>query len=269
MPSLGYKDVQGFKFESRLLGVTLSVYVYFIDGLLIDTGHPNGRKQIFATLKGLPVNQIFLTHYHEDHSGNSPLFQEHFQCPAYSSSLCAEIMKNPPPLCPAQKILWGDRPANSSLIPEDHLIQTPNYTFQLIPVPGHAPDMFALYEANHGLIFSADLWISPRINYFIDSESMKDQIESLKRLLTLDFDALLCSHNPVLKDGKTAIRKKLQFLEDFYGRVATLYHKGYSVWAIRRKIRLKEHWLMYALSLGALSATNMIRSVIRDEQAGS
>ncbi len=108
--------VQSFRFGYSPFGKpNLLVYTYFVDGLLIDTGQPKMAKEVLKTLKDLPVQQIYVTHFHEDHSGNAPALQKHFDCPVYCSALCAEIMRNPPAISIAQKIFWGDRPANNQL----------------------------------------------------------------------------------------------------------------------------------------------------------
>lgn len=262
-----FSPIQAYRFGSSWYGKpTLFVYVYFIDGLLIDTGHSRMRKEIQQVLAPLPVQQLFITHHHEDHNGNLHALKNQFQCPAYASPLCADILKNPPHISPAQWMLWGATEATTQLIPIQTTIQTATYTFQIIPIPGHAIDQVGLYEANQGWFFSADLYIFDYIRYFMHSESMKTQIQSLKSVLQLDFDKLFCSHNPQLKQPKDRLRAKLQFLEDFYGKVATLHHQGYPPKAIMASMQLKPLWSIRLFSLGKLSALNMVRSVIRDEK---
>ena len=89
----------------------------------------------------------------------------------------------------------------------------------------------------------------------------------MKKVLTLDFEVMLCSHNPQFKNGKNRLEKKLQFFEDFYGEVAKLNHQGYSISSIIREMNLKRSWQIRILSLGELSTINMVRSVIRDEES--
>ena len=263
-----YKNIQGFKFGSQPFSQPkMFAHIYFIDGLLIDTGHSNMRNEILNEVAHLPVNQMFITHHHEDHSGNIDILQKHFNCPVYTSSLCAKVMEKPPKISFGQHITWGDRPPYFKFEIEDNLIQTDNYQFELIPVPGHAIDMYALYERNEGWLFSADLWVNDFIRIFMRPESMKQQIDSLKKVLKLDFNVLLCSHNPQFKDAKKQVEKKLIFLEYFYQTVADLHQKGFSVQAIIKEMKLKENWSIRILSHGALSTANMIRSVIRDEQS--
>ena len=49
----------------------MSVYLYVVDGLVIDTGQRNMQKFVVELLKAKKLDQILLTHHHEDHSGNA------------------------------------------------------------------------------------------------------------------------------------------------------------------------------------------------------
>ncbi|MEN0002493.1 MAG: MBL fold metallo-hydrolase [Bacteroidota bacterium] len=272
------RTVKAFTFEEIELyqfGVhsfkrpTLFAGVFFVDGLLIDTGQRKMQKEVLAQLQELKVEQIFITHYHEDHTGNVALLKEHFDCPVYGSALCQEIMRKPPAISPAQHLVWGDRPPFDGITPIESTLKTPNFHFDLIPIPGHAPDMLALHEPTRGWLFSADLFLNSYISYFIDYESMATGIISIRNVLQLDFGALLCSHNPKLQDGKKKLQQKLQFLEDFFGKVAIEYRKGQNAQQIFKTLQLKEDWFIRITSLGSLSKLNMVRSVIRDLENGS
>lgn len=265
--SFTYKDVLGYKFGYHPYAEpNLFTHIYFVDGLLIDTGQSRMSDAILNAVKGLPVKQILITHHHEDHSGNIQRLRDHFQCPVYASPDCCEIMKAPPPISFAQWMVWGSRPGNHHLSPIKNSLKTQRYSFQLIHIPGHAEDMVALYEPNEGWLFSADVYINSYIGYFMKSESMATQIKSLRHLLTLDFDVLFCSHNPQLTEGKEKLKKKLDFLEGFYRDVAELYRQGLSASEIFKSLKLKENWPIRVLSHGNLTKLNMVLSVIRDEQ---
>ena len=262
-----YQDIQGFKFGSSPIGKpTMFSHAYFVDGLLIDTGHRNMRKAALAYLKELPVEQIFLTHHHEDHTANLRPLQQHFQCPSYASEKCVELMKNPPDISFAQWLTWGKTEANFDIQVTANQIRTNKYTFDLIPIPGHAVDMLALHEPNQGWLFSADLWVNEYIRFFMRPESMKAQITSMKRAAQLDFEVMLCSHNPQFEGGKAKLLKKIQFMEEFYGRAATLYQQGLKAKEIMKQMKLKESWPIRIISGGALSTLNMVKAVIRDEK---
>ena len=224
------------------------------------------KQQALEKITPLPVEQIFITHYHEDHNGNLEDFQAHFNCPSYASPTCVEIMKKPPRISIPQQLTWGNRPPNTALIPKEGVLETDNHAFEIIPIPGHSIDMMGLYERSQGWFFSADLWVSEYIRYFLYSESMQTQIESIRSVLSLEFDVMLCGHNPQLENVKQKLANKLQFLEDFYGKVAALYHTGRSPASIMKHMGLKEDWKLRIISMGHLSTINMVRAVIQDEK---
>lgn len=264
--SFQFKAIKGYKFGSSPLGKpNMWVHLFFIDGLLIDTGHSNMGQEILATVQNLSVEQIYLTHHHEDHSGNVALLSKHFNCSVYASKKCTTIIQHPPPISFVQKLIWGKAKPFYTAIAKEDFIETPNYRFEIIAAPGHAVDMVCLLEKNEGWLFSADLWVANKIKFFMRPESMAQQITSLKNILQYDFEVLLCSHNPQLKNGKTCIEQKLAFFQDFYGQVAELYHKGYTAKAIFKKLQLKENKRVKFSSGGALSSFNRVLSVVRDE----
>lgn len=260
-----HEEVTGFKFGYTPVGSPkLFVYFYYVDGLLIDTGQRKACKQILAATKPLPVEQIFVTHHHEDHSGNIPQLRQQHNCLAYAPALTCEMMKAPPYMSFPRRLLWGVREPYSDLAPIGHQIKTKNYCFDVIATPGHASDMVVLHEPAKKWLFSADLYVNHYIGYMLDDESISKQIDSTRKILELDFEVMFCSHNPQLSQGKKQLAEKLDFLDSFFERVATEYQNGLTAQEIMRKLKLREDWLVRSLSGGQLSKLNMVRSVIRD-----
>ena len=152
--SFKHEEVIGFKFGYSPIGKpNLFVHIYFVDGLLIDTGQSRMRKEILSTTQNLSIDQIYVTHFHEDHSGNIRALQEQFNCQVYASEKCCQIMKRPPKISFIQNIYWGNRRAYSNLISKDTVIESNNFKFDIIPIPGHSSDMVALYEPNRKWLF--------------------------------------------------------------------------------------------------------------------
>ena len=218
---------------------------------------------VLRELKSKTIEQIFVTHHHEDHTGNVAKLSAHFECPAYSSPRCAEMMKRPPKISFAQYMTWGNRPPFQGLRGIETLT-TDQYKFQLIPIPGHAPDMVALYEPTQRWLFSADLYVHHYISYFLNSESVTQQIASLEKILHLDFDTVFCSHIRPMKDGRKKLSKKLQFLKTFNEQVREQAARGYSAQKIMKVLDFKERWDIRIFSHGMLSKLNMVKSVMRD-----
>ena len=264
--TLTYEEVLGLQFQSGIKGVaTMEVYVYYIDGLLIDTGQPKARRSVLYETAKLNIEQVLITHHHEDHSGNIPFIKRQHDCPIYASAQCVELMKDPPKISPAQRFTWGNRPAYTDLIPlQEKEIKTPNHSFQIMAVPGHASDMIALYEPERKWLFSADLFINSYISYFIYNESITDQIATLRKVLALDIRAMFCAHNPKLETPRASLQKKLDYLEGAFEEVRVLYEKGLDEHSIIKSLDWKETWLVRLTSLGQLSRKNMIRGILRD-----
>lgn len=258
-----HQDVTGFKFGKKsLFRPKMFSHIYFVDGLLIDTGHSKMKNTIISMVKDLEVNQMFITHHHEDHTGNILPLQDIFKCQVSSSYECKEIMRQPPKISLAQELLWGNREAYAHLVPVHGQIETKNYNFQVIPIPGHASDMLALYEPNKKWLFSADLYIMSHTTYFIDSENISQLMDSIRLIQKLDYEILFCSHNPKFVGGRAALARKLHNLEDFYHQVSQLHTQGLSATQIFRKLKLKEDWPLKLLTGGTLSKLNMVKSVI-------
>lgn len=267
--SFKYNEVLGMKFGYGLLSKPkMFVHTYFVDGLLIDTGQSRCRKQVLSTIKNLALEQVVITHYHEDHSGNISGVKQLFDIPFYASEACCEIMKNPPNISFPQKILWGNREAQHDLIPLGDIIKTKQFNFETHAIPGHASDMIALYEPERKWLFSADLYVNDYIAYFLKEESMGTQIQSIRKILNLDFDVLFCSHNPQMQGGKQKLKNKLAFFESFFEQVKTYYDKGYTAKEAFTQLKLKEHGYIKLFSNNNLSKLNMVNSIIRDINNG-
>ena len=62
--------VEGIKLGIGYLGPPpVQVYAFRVDGLLIDTGPPILQREFMGWLEKHPIEQAFITHHHEDHSG--------------------------------------------------------------------------------------------------------------------------------------------------------------------------------------------------------
>jgi len=245
----------------------LSVNVYFVDGLLIDAGQSLMCKEVLNFTENLPIQQICVTHHHEDHTGNLTSITKQHKVPVYGSLKCKELMKAPPSISLPQKIYWGNRPAFNITAFKNDELKTPNYTFKIVNVPGHSKDMIALYEPSKGWLFSGDLYINDTIRYMLQEENIAQQIKSIKKVLQLSFDTLFCGHNFQPIKGKEKLKNKLKFLEYFYGEACHWHSKGYSPKAILKKMKLIENYAIKIISNGNLSQLNMVKSAIRDIQA--
>lgn len=239
----------------------MSVFMYVVDELIIDTAQHHMAKAALELLSEKRLNCIVLTHHHEDHSGNAAMIGRQHAIPVMAHPLAVEKLRLSFPILPYQRLVWGKAPPVTAT-PLADVVETHRYTFTPVHTPGHSKDHIVLFEKQQGWLFSGDLYLGERIKFFRSDEDICDQIASLKKLTNLDFDILFCGHNPRLKNGKHKIRKKLQFLEDVYGNVRKLAEKGYSEKAVIKALDPKNDRGIKWLTMGNVSFANMIRSAL-------
>lgn len=239
----------------------MSVFLYVVDGLVIDTGQRHMAGTLAGLLQNKDLNRIVLTHHHEDHSGNAAMIGHLNKIPVFGHPLAAEKLKTGFSIRPYQHMVWGkSRPVEVAALPE--VVETDRFAFTPLHTPGHSKDHIVFLEKKQGWLFSGDLYIGERIKFFRSDERFCDQIASLKKVLEFDFETLFCGHNPSLVDGKLKIRKKLQYLEDLYGNINQLLQKGFSEKAVIKALdHGNDRWVKW-LTMGNASYANMLRSAM-------
>lgn len=244
------------------MGLTLRVYVFEVDGLLIDTGPRSIFNQFKPIFKTLPIEQIALTHVHEDHSGNAHWWSKR-NIPIYinEKSLAYTGENGKHPLY--RRIYWGPRkPFNAKPIPNE--LKTENYRFQVINTPGHSDDHISLYEESQGWLFTGDLYITQKPKLFLKEESIPKTIESLKRLTELDFEYLYCSHTGKIKDGKQKLQGKLDYLLELQDNVLNLHKEGLTNNQIASKLFPKNSPVVF-FSRNEFSYIRGIESIVNND----
>lgn len=261
-----FDGVYYYRFSVYRLGNNVqTVYTFVLDDLLIDTAQKHNRENILKVAQQHNIQKIILTHHHEDHSGNVAFLMNELKIDAYAHPKAIEILRTGYNISPLGILLNGEvEKAELKSVLETDLINTENYSLQPIFTPGHANDHYCYFEKNKGWLFSGDLYVADKIKYFALYESMFTQINSIKKLVALDFDTLFCSHNPKVKDGKQRLINKLQFFEDFSGKVRNLYNEGKRSKEIFSLMNMKENYYYKVLTAGNFTAENMVKSVIKD-----
>ncbi len=261
--SYDFGKIKGFKLGWSPLGPPLmTVFCYLLGDLLIDTGLAHMRKEMLKIAGDHHVQRVCLTHHHEDHSGNAAAIKQSSQARIYGHPLTKAKMAAAFPIRPYQKYVWGkSAPVEIETFPES--IETILGEMVPVPTPGHSKDHTAYLLKTAGVLFSGDLYLADTIKFFRSDEDVGTQIESLRKILDLDFDTLLCSHFPKLENGKQRIAQKLDFLEALYGGVADLWEKGYPEREIFRTLKLKEDYFTKAFCFGNVSMLNGVKSIVR------
>lgn len=237
----------------------MCVHFYVMDGLVIDSGQHHLQRTVLEMLSGHTIYALVMTHHHEDHSGNAAAIAKASRTQILGHPETAAKMGGSFPIKPYQRYVWGHSDA-AMVAPLPAFIESDHYRLKPIHCPGHSRDHTVFLEPEHGWLFSGDLYLGERIKFFRSDEIFADQITSIKKVLTYDFDALFCAHNPCPTGGRNKLKRKLQFLEDLYGQVQQMKMSGQSVTAVVAQLDQKRDRLIKLITMGNVSFANMIRS---------
>lgn len=153
---------------------------------LIDAGvgHAEHLEEVASRLEGAALELVLVTHGHPDHVGGVPALRERW---------------------PDVRIL-----AAGQLGPD--VVAAGDTRLRAIPTPGHAPDHLCFLDENSRDLYCGDL-IRAGGTIVIPATrggSLRQYLESLRRVRDLTPVRLLPGHGPVIDDPATAIDEYLR-----------------------------------------------------------
>jgi glyoxylase-like metal-dependent hydrolase (beta-lactamase superfamily II) len=239
-----------------------TVYSFLVDGMLIDTGPQCLGTELIPIYEHHSFDLVTLTHSHEDHSGLAPWIQKHNDVPIYVHPKGINICAQHSPYPKYRQLTWGVRPPLQAM-PLGEVIQSRSQEWKVIYTPGHAEDHVSLFHEESGRLFSGDLFVTSRPKVIMDSESIPVIMDSIRRLLSLDFQSLFCCHTGYIKDGKSMLKQKLDYLENLTGEVRNRYKEGSSIDEIARLLFPKKYPII-AFSEGQWDSRHIVSSIVAD-----
>ncbi len=237
-----------------------TVYSFLTDGMVIDTGPQCLEADLIPFFENHSFDFAALTHSHEDHSGLAPWILEHKNVPIYVHQKGIHICEQRSPYPKYRQITWGVRKEFQAL-PLAETVHSRKHEWKVIYTPGHADDHVVFFHEETGRLLSGDLFVTPRTKVIMSSESIPVIMESLRTVLTLDFDTMFCCHAGFIKDGKRMLQKKLDYLENLCGEVKNLYLEGLSVSEIHQKI-FPNKYPIVTFSDGEWDSLHIVSSIV-------
>lgn len=263
-----FGEVKGYELGWSPAGKPMmTVHCYRLGPVMVDTGLAHMKRAVLEVVATGRLEAVLLTHHHEDHSGNAAVISRYCRVRVFGHPLTKKKLSKPYGILPYQHLMWGaTKPVD--VTPVHDTLCFGDISFVPVHTPGHSKDHTVFYVPERGWLFSGDLYLADRIKFFRSDEQIEGHIQSIRKILGYDFDTLFCGHNPKLGDGKLHLKKKLEFLESFFGAVAGLYSKGMSSREIMRRLPYKESILVKAICFGNVSMKHMVRSSIRALEKG-
>ncbi|MFA1821475.1 MBL fold metallo-hydrolase [Virgibacillus oceani] len=146
-------------------------------------------------------------------------------------------------------------------MPLDKKVNSMEEEWEVIYTPGHAGDHVAFYQKQTRCIFTGDLFVTSKPQVIMDSESIPQTINSIRKLLTYEFHSIFCSHAGFIEEGRTKLASKLDYLEYLSGEVAVLYKQGYTEPEIRERL-FPIKYAITDISNGEWDSLHIITSII-------
>jgi len=237
---------------------------YWVDGLLIDTGPRFAARQLCQALQKLPVEQIVLTHAHENQIGGlTTLMAQYPQAKVYASRRTVPLLQNPPiaSLQPYRRWLWGKpQPWLGKITVTDEVadrIETNGYTFRVIEVPGHTADHIALFEPTQRWLFSGDIYLHGHDDAWTAEADLFGVICSLRTLASLHPERLFASDGRISRTPLPELHGKIGLLIQRAHEVAQLDALGLTPEEMVLKLFQKEPPI-YFWTMGHYSALHLI-----------
>ncbi len=265
----GPYSVYGFRTGRFDFGINTTFIIYRIGETLIDAGPTNQWSTIKRVLKPLSIKTLLITHHHEDHSGNANRISKLKKLTPYAPLLGQDKLAKGYPTPLIQKIIWGSPLKVATQTLPESLIVNENSDSQVeviaIPTPGHAKDLTCLFLPKQKYLFSGDMYITKSLKYLRSDENLTQLVDSLRKLIKLDFEILFCPHRGIVEQGKKALEEKLKNLLDLCNNSQQLMQDGLDEEQIVIKLLGPEDRLA-KMSKFNISKGNLIRQAMTFDQ---
>ena len=197
------------------------------DGVvLVDTGGDEDGTVLLEMMEkegvtAAALSLIVNTHSHWDHCGGNRTLKALSDAPLAASALSADWFAGQ-----ERRLTWLDYFAVPfEFIPADIIwqagdeVQLGEWVWQVIAIPGHAPDAIALYQREQKLLISADalhLNDCGIINVAVHGwQALDAAATTIAHLQQLDIALALPGHGPLITDAAASLERVATLLAQF------------------------------------------------------
>ncbi|MCP1144337.1 MBL fold metallo-hydrolase [Lysinibacillus endophyticus] len=263
--SIDFGNINGISYANGKVTfnkVSMNVYCYVVDGMLVDTGPRSLMKELTPFLLGQDYEQVVITHHHEDHTGCASIIEQQRSVPIYIHQMSVEECKKPAHYPMYRKLFWGKRkPFHARGL--DSTISSRTSTWDVIETPGHAEDHIVLLNQQTGQLFTGDLFVQPKTKLILRNESIPTILRSIEKVLTYDFNEMYCCHAGFVKNGREMLQRKRDYLLNLQGQVLRLYEEGYNPRQIHEAL-FKRKYPITKISFGEWDSLHMVTSILTE-----
>lgn len=255
------RAVEGVRVGRYPWAINTTCLVYRLGTTLIDTGPPNQFRRVCDFANARPLTQILLTHHHEDHCGNAARLTAELQSPVLAPRAALQFLADGFQVHLYRRLVWGKpRRVRAAPLP-DEIDAGAGFRLQPIATPGHSIDMTCFLEPDEGWLFSGDLFVTAKPRYLRKDEDVNQTVSSLRGLLQFEFGTLFCAHRGLVRDARSKVAAKLNYLTELRQEVRERRRQGDTPAAITRQLLGKEDFLSW-FSGGHFSKRNLVEACL-------
>lgn len=270
---ISHDSVAGLRVGRWPFGPSTRSICYRAGHTLIDTGPPNQWKQVRrfveAEAEAHGIERVVCTHHHEDHAGNAARIQALLDVPVYAPASSLARLDEGFAMEWYRRMVWGTPPDTEAEPLPEVLPLGDGATLHAHAAPGHADDMVCLHVPERRWLFTADLFLAPRIEYLRFDEDVYALAASLHAMAQLPADVLFCGHRGVVETGAAALKEKARYLEALCGQVKRRYHREQQPLPSIQKDLLGREGALCWFTGGDFSKKNLIAACIRTRGDGT
>lgn len=265
----GVRDRHGVErvtLGKRVLGlVPMTVHAYRVGSTLVDAGPPKTVALLDHHVEMDEITDVVLTHHHEDHVGAAAHLAER-GARVHAPEPALEPLGDPPKLEPYQYRIWGGpEPVDAEAVGD--VVETPDVTLEVHPVPGHSPDHVAYLEPERGWLFAGDAYLPPRKTLRAD-EDLAGFLEGLETMASRDPEVLFPGHGSTVDDPDQAFHELLEHFGELAEQARELLDEGHEGAGLRRRLLGLEGGLRYYTG-GHYSKANLAEELVELADEGS
>ena len=256
-----HDDVQRLRmWTRRSQSVGYDVSAYLVNTILVDTGFRHAAVDLERALAELKPRAVIVTHWHEDHAGNTALLAAS-RMPMWISDYTEHRLRERPRLKLYRHWTWGRPLALRGGF--DRLDPTP---LEVIAMPGHSPDHHVVFDPQTATLFSADLWLGVKVRVMGATENPYEIVESLTKAIALEPRRMFDAHRGPVDNPVDALSAKRAWLQDTIGAIERRLDAGDSEPEILSAVLGGEERTAL-VSQGEYSRRNLVRTVRRHRAA--
>ena len=245
----------------RFQKVKLNVFCFATDGVLVDTS----AQSLFTVVKPffdrIDVDQVVLTHHHEDHTGGAHYMVDK-GVPVFLHKQSIDDVARKANYPMYRKLFWGIRKPFIAQ-PLRETFESRSAKWDVIATPGHTSDHLSFLNRETGMLFTGDLFVSPKVKVILRNESIPQIVRSIEHVLSYDFETVACNHAGIVKDGRTALIAKRDHLNALIDQVVMLRNKGMAIKEIHKTLFPSTYPIKH-FSFGEWDSLHIVTSILEE-----